>query len=38
MEGNANLSAQAITESLWYVRFQRWKYEDRIIIAFIKSV
>ena len=37
MQGNVTLPGQATIESLLYWNFQRWKYEDRIIIAFMKS-
>ena len=38
MQGNVNLPGQAIIESSLHVSFQRQKYEDAIIIDFIKSV
>ena len=38
MQGNVNLPGQAFIQSLLYLSFQRWKCEDRIIIALIKSV
>ena len=38
MQGNVNLLGQAVIESSFYLSFQRLKYEDRILIAFIKSV
>ena len=38
IQGNGNLPDQAIIESLLYLNFQRQKWEDRILIAFIKSV
>ena len=34
---NINLSSKGVIEPL-YLSFQRWKCEDRIIIALIKSV
>ena len=33
MQGNVNLSGQAIVESLSYLSFQRLKWEDKIIIS-----
>ena len=38
IQGNGNLPGQAIIECLLYLSFQRQKWEDRILIAFIKSV
>ena len=37
MQGNVTVPGQATIESLLYLNLQRWKYEDRIIIAFMKS-
>ena len=38
IQGNGNLPGHVILESSLYLSFQRYKCEDRIIIAFIKSV